>query len=228
MNDKAAGMADLAALRQMAYSLLSAVFLGSWRDTAEELGDTASEVLAVSDWAADMAFYPPLRDFLRQLSEMDPDSVGVFETTYLRLFGPTPSHNPVHLAETAYLIPGAERTGWILASIERHYASAGIESAPASGNIPDHLAVELEFLAFLCGSEATAWANDDFKEARRMQDRQRRFLDQHLSVWVPIMLREIEGRDDGLIISATRAVHTQVIHDLDFLRALQPLMRSAT
>lgn len=228
MGENSARMTDLAALRQMAYSLLSAVFLGTWRDTAEQLGDTAAEVLEISGWAANMAFYPALSDFLRNLSELDADSVGAAEGVYQRMFGPTPSWNPIPLNETSYLVPGAEETGYVLASVERHYASAGVELTAASGNIPDHIAVELEFIAYLCGSEAAAWSDDNFKDARRMQDRQRRFLDQHPSAWVPVLLREITARDDGLLASTAVAAHAQITHDLDFLRALQPLMRSAT
>lgn len=230
MIDNTASMADLAALRQMSYSLMSAVFFGDLRETADLISDTASEVLAVSDWAADMSFYPDLAEFLRAFGELDSESYSEVESQYQRLFGPTPSSasSSVPLNETSYLVPGAEETGWVLASVERHYSSAGIESTPASGNVPDHIAVELEFIAFLCGREAEAWAGDDFKEARRMQDRQRRFLDQHLSKWIPIFVREVTGREDtGPFELAAKAVQVQVIHDLDFLRSLQPLMRSA-
>jgi TorA maturation chaperone TorD len=227
MTENKAKMADLAALRQMSYSLLSAVFLGNWRDTAELISVTAGEVLAVTGWAADMSFYPALRKFLQTLSNLDTESQNDADIAYQRLFGPTRANNPVPLNETSYLVPGAEETGWVLASVERHYASAGIESTSASGNIPDHLAVELEFIAFLCGNEATAWANDDFKEARRMQDRQRRFLDQHTSKWLPTFLREVTQRDEQLFTTAATAAHVQVTHDVDFLRSLQPLMRTA-
>lgn len=228
MSDNTASMADLAALRQMSYSLLSAVFLGNWRDTANLISDTASEVLAVSDWAADMSFYSDLSEFLRAFGTLDTEDYPEIENQYQRLFGPTPSSKSVPLNETSYLVPGAEETGWVLASVERHYSSAGIESTSASGNVPDHIAVELEFLAYLSGREADAWADDDFKEARRMQDRQRRFLDKHVSKWTPILLREITARDESeLFRLAAKSVQTQIVHDLDFLRTLQPLMRSA-
>ena len=227
MGENTATMADLAGLRQMSYSLMSAVFLGNWRDTDELIRDTAGEVLAVSDWASGMTFYPALSRFFRSFSELNGGSLAGIESRYRRLFGPTPSSNPVPLNETSYLVPGAEETGWILASIERHYSSAGIESTSASGNIPDHISVELEFIAYLCGREADAWADDDFKEARRMQDRQRRFLDKHMSKWVPIFLRAVVAKDDDLFSSAGQAIHAQVFHDVDFLRSLQPLMRSA-
>lgn len=221
-------MSDLAALRQMFYSLLSAVFLGDWRDTAGLIGDTASEVLAVSEWATGMSFYPALGRFLRILSGLDSESLSEVENRYQRLFGPTPSFNPIPLNETSYLVPGAEETGWVLASVERHYSSVGIELTSASGNIPDHIAVELEFVAYLCGCEADAWVSKDFKGARRMQERQRRFLDRHTSKWIPILFREISARDDDFFTAAARAAHVQVMHDVDLLRSLQPLMRAAT
>ena len=228
MGENPARMADLAMLRQMSYSLLSALFLGSWRDTADQLGDTACEVLVASGWASGMSFWPALSDFLRRLGELSSATVGATESKYQRLFGPTPSQNPVPLNETSFLLPGAEETGWVLASVERHYASAGIESTAASGNIPDHIAVELEFVAFLCGMEADAWVAGEFKNARRMQGRQRRFLTQHTSNWSAVLLREIARRDDELFNSAATAAHAQITHDVDFLQALQPLMRSAT
>ena len=119
MGENTAKMADLAALRQMSYSLMSAVFLGNWRDTAELVSETASEVLAVSNWATGMSFYPALSRFLRTISELDTGSLTDIESRYQRLFGPTPSSNPVPLNETSYLVPGAEETGWVLASVER-------------------------------------------------------------------------------------------------------------
>jgi len=228
MSDHTASMADLAALRQMSYSLLSAVFLGNWQDTADLISDTASEVLAVSEWASDMSFHRDLAGFLKAFGELDPEAYPEIESQYHQLFGANPLASPVALNETSYLVPGAEETGWVLASVERHYSSAGVESTPASGNVQDHIAVELEFIAFLCGIEAEAWVDDNFKEARRMQDRQRRFLDQHLSNWIPIFLREVTARDkSGPFRLAAKAVQVQVIHDLDFLRSLKPLMRSA-
>jgi hypothetical protein len=42
MSDNTASMADLAALRQMSYSLMSAVFFGDLRETADLISDTAS------------------------------------------------------------------------------------------------------------------------------------------------------------------------------------------
>ena len=227
MDNSRAKMADLAAFRQMSYSLLSAVFLGNWNETGELIRDTAGEVLAVSHWAMELSFYPAVSDFLSRSSDLDSQGMNDAATGFQRLFGPTRANNPIPLNETSFLVPGAEETGWVLASVERHYSSAGIESTSASGNIPDHIAVEFEFLAFLCGNESDAWSNDDFKEARRMQDRQRRFLEQHPSIWVPILARAIDARDDSYFSSVARAAHAQVAHDLDFLNSLRPLMRAA-
>ena len=48
----------------------------------------------------------------------------------------------------------------------------------------DHVAVELEFLSFLCGREAKSWSNQLPDIARQLRRQQKSFLDDHLG---PIM-----------------------------------------
>lgn len=50
----------------------------------------------------------------------------------------------------------------------------GIEVAENSGLLPDHLVVELEFMAYLINLEETTW------------QAQRRLLEQHLARWTPL------------------------------------------
>jgi TorA maturation chaperone TorD len=63
------------------------------------------------------------------------------------------------------------------------YRAAGLE--PAAGQIPDHLALELKFMQFLCEREAAAARQDDQAAVARWRRRQADFLHDHLGRWAP-------------------------------------------
>jgi TorA maturation chaperone TorD len=113
----------------------------------------------------------------------------------------------------------------MLASIEQHYASAGVSVSRFGAGMPDHISTELEFLALLCGREADAWEKGDLKSARRMQDRQRRFMEKHPARWLPALSAALAERDGGIFREAVEAAHSLVAHDIDFLAALRPRLR---
>jgi TorA maturation chaperone TorD len=62
---------------------------------------------------------------------------------------------------------------------------AGFEIAEQAHLLPDHLGVELELMERLSGAEASANDEDSPDEVRRLQELQRRMLDEHLCQWVP-------------------------------------------
>jgi TorA maturation chaperone TorD len=70
------------------------------------------------------------------------------------------------------------------AAVSEFYAAAGLvptdQAAP-----PDHLGVELRFLALLCHEEAVAWQRGADAEAAQLRQQQRDFLDRHLLRWAP-------------------------------------------
>ncbi len=51
--------------------------------------------------------------------------------------------------------------------------------------IPDHIAIELEFMQHMTGRETVAWENGDAAEARRCREIERNFLRRHLACWTP-------------------------------------------
>lgn len=98
---------------------------------------------------------------------------------HYRLFGlNVPPYASLFLDEEARL------AGPVAGRVRRWYEQIGF-SASASDEEPDHLGVELRFLALLSGAEADAQRDensDDVDDLRRLQ---RHLLDGHLLWWLP-------------------------------------------
>jgi TorA maturation chaperone TorD len=58
----------------------------------------------------------------------------------------------------------------------------------------DHVAVELEFLSFLCGREAESWSNVLPDMARQLRRQQKSFLDDHLGRWLAEFCQRVQTR----------------------------------
>jgi TorA maturation chaperone TorD len=63
--------------------------------------------------------------------------------------------------------------------------AAGFALAPGHRNLPDHVSVELEFMARMAVREAEALETGDATTARRLRKLQREFLENHLGRWLP-------------------------------------------
>lgn len=69
----------------------------------------------------------------------------------------------------------------ILRTLQQQYQQVNV--APIPGQ-EDHVAVELEFLSYLCEREAANWASGAGETARLLRRQQRTFLDDHLGRWL--------------------------------------------
>ncbi|MDI3317630.1 MAG: molecular chaperone TorD family protein [Bacillota bacterium] len=76
------------------------------------------------------------------------------------------------------------------------YREAGLEPAEGIDDVPDHLGMELEFMAHLAREESEGWRAADPDTARSFQERERRFLTGHLAVWVPDFCRAVRREAD--------------------------------
>lgn len=208
---------DLARFRQGAYRLLAALLLCSDEGTVVAVAKAGSELRQRSPWMASLSFYGPWDRFLRCLEGVTPAQA---QQSYLTVFGGAPrTAVPVH--ESAYLDQSAMASGWLLAELEKEYATAGVRLSSPQREAPDHAAVELEFVSFLCGQETEAWESGNVEGALRAIRRQGRFLEQHPCQWFAALSRAVTARDDsGPYSLAVEAARTLVVHDADFLEAL--------
>jgi TorA maturation chaperone TorD len=88
-------------------------------------------------------------------------------------------------------------------AVRRAMAEGGF-SPDTADTEPDHVGVELAFLAHLCGAEADAWRDGLEATAGRIQGLQRAFLRLHLLRWLPAVVVAIETAHGGLYAAAGR------------------------
>jgi TorA maturation chaperone TorD len=84
--------------------------------------------------------------------------------------------------ETSYLSKHLFQVSQRLAAITGFYHAFGLSPA---GERPDHIAVELEFLGFLCCREALEAADGASGSSLEMRAAQTTFLSNHLGKWAP-------------------------------------------
>ena len=108
---------------------------------------------------------------------------------YTQLF-----HGPgEHIApyESIQLGAGDELMGPGAGAVRRFMAEHGFSVAAESGEMPDHISVELAFMGELARREARARVAGDRETLDLVTDLQRRFLDEHLGRWVGRLARKI-------------------------------------
>ena len=70
------------------------------------------------------------------------------------------------------------------ADVRRRYAEADLVLAKKFNDLPDHIAVEMEFMHYLCAEERRAIEAGNLQEAARRSQMQQQFLKEHLEPWV--------------------------------------------
>lgn len=120
---------------------------------------------------------------------------------YERLTGK--SIDRVALVESAYRWRDASNPikdhARITEALQQEYAIYGISTLELD---PDHVAVQLEFLAYLSQREAVMWKEAAGEAARQLRRSQRAFLTDHLGRWVPELSKRIHEQMPGSIYAA--------------------------
>ncbi len=218
-DEEALELADLARFRQAAYRLFSMTLLYPDEERLRTVATVAGELAHEADVLATFSFFIEWRvllDILQGLATLEPATV---QEQYVRVFMANPDYAPCLPYESVYVEVGGS-PGWTAVEVERAYA-AGLALASSLREAPDHAAVELEFLAFLCKREASAWDARDLAEGMEALKRQATFLEEHLSRWFPVFARRIaEQHSSELYAAVTRAAQAFMTHDRDLVKVL--------
>lgn len=110
-----------------------------------------------------------------------------------------PGENYLHPYEAAYATApeGGGQARLCTArtqEVARAYAAQSLGPGEGSPELPDHLGVELEFMAYLCGHAASRLEEDDREDAGRYTMLQETFFQEHLEQWAFDCLSRMEAR----------------------------------
>lgn len=179
---------ERAQARGSIYGLLALGFRPPGQGFSEVLRD-ASALDELQHATGTLSLFPlqaSLRQFEAAVSRLasDPAQEESLALEHTRLFvGPGPLAAPPYAS--VYSDPRGQVMGEAALEALRHYHEAGMCLSPAARELPDHVALELEFLASLCEQEASAWGRTDTVDALYLLTRQVAFLSQHLLAWIP-------------------------------------------
>ncbi|MEK6671929.1 MAG: molecular chaperone TorD family protein [Nitrospirota bacterium] len=146
-------------------------------------------------------------------NEKDLDDLHV-EFARLFLFGkmPAPPYESVYQGEGGCLM------GEPAIAVRREYLKEGLQVERLYSEPDDHIAIEFEFMAFLCNKALSALKNQDNNEADKLMKKQKDFMEMHIAKWVPSfcdsVLNATKGRFYGGIALFTKSF---VIEDSGFL-----------
>jgi len=90
----------------------------------------------------------------------------------------------------------ASRQFWGKATgqVKQYIETCGFVYDADFNGIPDHIGVELEFMAHLCMAEAEAWQKRQLSQAAVFERYQKQFLEEHLLIWVPPFCEKMARR----------------------------------
>lgn len=120
-------------------------------------------------------------------------SRGLMETGHLNVFTHVIASD-CDPCETAYTSTHLFQQAQRIADLKGFYLAFGVEPGCER---PDHISVELEFMALLLQKEARAWQMGSRRKAAAARDAQCQFLEKHIGVWGGCFGRflEIKGGD---------------------------------
>ena len=165
------------------------------------LGEIADE-LARSLEAPEEPDFPEETQFLQAL-----------EVEYNRLFvGPGRPEAPPY--ESVYRDPRGQVLGAATQDVVQKYAEAGLAPEPDHHDLPDHVATELGFMAYLALRESGSWGTD----VSTWSERARTFLQEHLAAWLPAFcVRVLNESRHPFYVALARLTGTVVSLDMQRL-----------
>ncbi len=212
---------ELARLRQSAYVIFSQMLVYPGEERLSAVAAFAATLHEDSQGTTGFAFFGQWQSLLGSLAGITSRPVAELEEEFVRVFLHGQGVAPCSPYESAYTAPEGEAAAWLMAVLEKEYAVSGLALSPTLKDLPDHVAVELEFMAFLCGTEADAWSSEALREGVESLERQATFLDRHLIRWLPAWARRVAVADGGGIYSlVAETAQAFARHDRDLMRLI--------
>ncbi len=209
---------ELARFRQGMYRVFTAGFLMPDGDRMMNIwsGAEVLEALGIERFG----FYPEWARWHDQIRLLD------YETElgpeYTRLFVTGVSGADCPPTESFYMSdPIRGEVGMLLASLRREYDRFRITPTSVVADTLDHVAIELEAMAWLCSAEAASRASEGGAHLLRTLDYEKRFIVEHLGRWLPALVAKLD--DSGphpYYATLGRAVGAFVHHDRELLGLL--------
>ncbi len=214
-------LADLARFRERSYRLLSQSFLypdDAVVQTARALAAELGEERAIQD---ELAISAEFRHICSTWRDIDEPALHLIQSRYVSLFAAAADRVPCPPYESTYLAARGISDAVVLASVERDYATAGLYGSSAQKQSPDHISMETEFLAILCGREAQAWEAKKTRQGVGLLEKESKFIETHLGSWLRAFAHDVQRADaGGVYADAAAAALAFVTHDRDLVEEL--------
>lgn len=164
----------------------------------ETLMETALARASLYNFLSAVFGDPPTADLLTAAGEMlrdlPPATLDELHQAFTRLLigsgkGYAPPYASVYLHPTSDSKP--RLWGVEAIAVEAVYRECGLSIVPGWPRVPDHLALELQFMQHLCAREANAITGGELEDAARWRELQQAFLRDHLWSWLPRFVRRL-------------------------------------
>lgn len=176
--------------RASTYDFLSRVYREEL--TSALLGELVRQMRSEGGQDAESEGYRTLREYAAKVNLKDLEG----ETTnlaaeYAALFL-NMSETPVFPFESVYTSPERLLMQEARDQVVAEYRKEGLDRIAEFREPEDHIAIELEFMAYLCQRTADALEAGDQAAAEAYLKKQSEFLQKHLMVWVPQFCRDLQ------------------------------------
>ncbi|MFQ5611200.1 MAG: molecular chaperone TorD family protein [Anaerolineae bacterium] len=207
--------------RATAYAALAAIFRGVQPDGSVPSGELLAALEALDEglahiWQQAMMLGQGARG---RPGNGSAESATPLRRTFNRLFvGPLPPL--AHPYESVYRTPNGRLMGEVTMQVIQAYAEAGLAVTEDRRDPPDHVAVELEFMAHLIEEEVEARAEGDQVRAAAYLTRQINFLHDHLAQWIPHFCNRVaQANPEGFYGQAAVTLAGFIVRDLEWTTA---------
>jgi TorA maturation chaperone TorD len=214
-------MPEVAQLRQFAYRLFAALLLFPTKERLRAVAAAANEAHTESAFIALFPFSNSWLGLLDTLTALPESAMQAIEAEHCALFRALTSEPVCPPHESFYLPRSNQDTGPLEARLIQRYREAGLALEPTMEQSPDHVTVELEFMAYLCGHEQLAWQGIVSEGGVRALKRQRAFLRRHLAWWFPAFAHRIVSSDErGFYAGVAEVAGAFLHHEVDLIDLL--------